>query len=81
MNVKTIKSAWAYEICVITGNTWHDRHYKGVTYTNKQDAIKQLHYYGRGFVEAKRRVETIRTLSYGTGTCYGYETKKVYELN
>jgi len=75
----TTKSDWSYEVCVIKGNAWQDRHYTGITYTDKKDATKALLYYGRGFVEAKRHVEIVDSFK-GSASC-GWETLKVHVLN
>jgi hypothetical protein len=71
------KSEWAYKVCRVWGNGgWGETEYRPGAYTCKKEAIKALHYYGRGFVEAVRYV---RTRFYG-GTSEGSEYKKVYEL-
>ncbi|MDR0206651.1 MAG: hypothetical protein LBI45_05285 [Bacteroidales bacterium] len=74
------KTQWAYQVFRSADgkslNYWNIQ-FTGVTYSGKKDAIKALHYYGRGFVEAKRHTKTQRL--YG-GTFYGSEYKKVYEL-
>ena len=77
---KTVtKSEWHYRVYAV-GYAWMDGkpHYTGIAYTERKDAVKALDYYGKGYVEASRCVET--KIPY-EGTSFRREYKTVCELN
>jgi hypothetical protein len=91
MKATITKTEWTYYVCVSKDNPhnpnrgfdlpdtkYHRQHHTGIGYTEKEDAIKSLMYYQKGFVERKRHITT--RYEYGGGTNFSTETQRVMAL-